>query len=99
MVESGNIKGPRGVQIGTSEDKVIASFQDKAGQALENGERLLYNNNRDSIGLYKLEEDGNFAARYYHPRENRKNEFIELSFYFHQGQVARMHWLWYAGGI
>jgi hypothetical protein len=98
VVESGNIKGPRGIQIGTSEDKVLSSFQDRGGQVLESGERLLYNNNLDSIGVYKLEEDGSFAARYYHPREKKKNEFIELSFYFRQGKVARMHWLWYAGG-
>jgi len=97
MVESGNIRGPRNIRIGDSQDKVITGFNDRGGQAMKNGERLLYNNNLNSIGVYQLTEDGNFAARYYHPRANKKNEFVELSFYFRNGQVSRMHWLWYIG--
>jgi len=96
VIESGNIRGPRGIRIGDSESKVIEAFQDRGGQAMENGERLLYNNSLNSIGVYKLGEDGNFAAHYYYPRD-KKNEFVELAFTFRRGEVARMHWLWYRG--
>ena len=96
VVESGNMKGPRNIRIGDPQNKVIEAFQDRGGQAMESGERLLYNNGVNSIGVYKLEADGNYAAHYYHPRD-KKNEFVELSFHFRNGQVTRMHWLWYKG--
>ncbi len=94
-VESGNITGPRKISIGDSESKVISAFRDMGGQANERGERTLYNNGMDSIGTYKLGEDGNFAAHYYYPRD--KNDYVELSFYFQNDKVVRMYWLRYTG--
>ncbi len=96
MVESGGIVGPRKITIGSEQDKVIAAFRDMGGQERENGERLLYDNNLNSIGVYRLGEDGNYAAHYYYPRD-KKNEFVEVAFYFQRDQVVRMHWVRYIG--
>lgn len=96
MVESGSIQGPRKIKIGTSESAVIAAFRDMGGQAMENGERLLYDNGTNSLGAYRLGEDGNFAAHYYYPRD-KKNEYVEVAFYFQRDEVVRMHWLRYTG--
>jgi hypothetical protein len=94
-VEDGSIKGPRSITVGSNQEKVIAAFRDMGGQARENGERVLYDNGNSSIGIYKLEEDGNYAAHYYFPRD--KNDYASLSFYFQRDEVVRMHWLRYVG--
>lgn len=95
MVESGKIKGPRSISIGTDEDKVLAAFRDIGSQPNDKGERALYNNDVSSIGVYQLEDNGNFAAHYYYQRA--QNDYVELAFYFERGTVARMHWLRYVG--
>ena len=98
MVEGGSIKGPRKISIGDSEDKVLGAFRDMGSQANERGERVLYKGETEgNLGTYTLEEDGGFAAHYYYPRD--KNDYVELSFYFQNGRVTRMHWLRYVGDV
>jgi tetratricopeptide (TPR) repeat protein len=92
---SAQMAGPRKLQVGDSEEKVLSAFRDYGGPSNDKGERVLYNNNDNSLGTYTLESDGTFAAHYYYPRA--KNEYAELSFYFQKGAVARIHWLRYMG--
>lgn len=95
MVESGSIKGPRSIGIGTDEDKVLTAFRDIGSPPNDKGERALYNNDISSIGVYQLEDNGNYAAHYYYQRA--QNDYVEVAFYFERGTVARMHWLRYVG--
>ncbi len=92
---STSFTGPRGLKVGDSSEKIIESFRDYGGPTNDKGERVLYNNGLDNLGVYKQEDDGSYAIHYYYPRS--KNEYAELSFYLKDGVAKSVSWLRYLG--
>ena len=94
-VRTTKLSAPRSLKVGDSTEKVLAAFRDVGGPANERNERMLYTLDAETMGIYKQEADGSYAAHYYFPRG--KNDYVELSFYFEKDAVARIHWLRYIG--
>lgn len=95
-IVSDALSGPRKVKVGMEMIDAMALFRDLARSGNAEGERLLYDDGEDKLGILRLEEDGNLAAHYYYPRA--ANDYAELSLYFNAREVLeRIVWLRYTG--
>jgi len=87
---------PRTTRVGMKSEDVLAKFRDLGQAPLDDyGNRLLYNYNsaNTQFGTFRKEEDGNFAIHYYYPIGDKKEVFVELSYYLDEGgKVARIVW-------
>ena len=87
---------PRTTRVGMSAENVLSKFRDLGQAALdENGNRLLYNYNSGNyqFGTYRKEANGNYAIHYYYPIGDKKEVFVELSYYLDgNNEVERIVW-------
>ena len=91
-----SLTGPRQVKVGMEMVDAVAMLRDRAQSGNAEGERLLYNDGDDKLGVLRREEDGNLAAHYYYPRGT--NAYAELSLYFNAQEILeRIVWLRYTG--
>ncbi|MBP3655343.1 MAG: chitobiase/beta-hexosaminidase C-terminal domain-containing protein [Clostridia bacterium] len=87
---------PRSTKIGMSGQDVMAKYRDLGHPELDAyGNRLLYN--WDSAGFqfgtYRYEADGGYAIHYYYPIGDKKDIFVELSYYLDDNlDVDRIVW-------
>lgn len=95
-IRTGELTGPRKSTVGMEMVDAIALFRDRARTGNAEGERLLYDDGDDVLGVLTREAGGNFAAHYYYPRG--KNDYAELSLYFSADDLLeRIVWLRYEG--
>jgi len=87
---------PRTTRIGMKADAVMAKYRDLGQAPLDaDGNRLLYNLNSGNyqFGTYRKEADGNHAIHYYYPIGDKKEVFVELSYYLDENdEVERIVW-------
>ncbi len=87
---------PRTTRVGMDAETVLSKYRDLGQAALDSdGNRLLYNYNSGNyqFGTYRREADGNYAIHYYYPIGDKKEVFVELSYYLDEdNDVARIVW-------
>ena len=87
---------PRTTRVGMAGDEVMEKFRDLGQAPLdEDGNRLLYNYNSGNyqFGTYRKEDDGLYAIHYYYPIGEKREIFVELSYYLDENnEVARIVW-------
>ena len=87
---------PRTTKVGMKAEKVLEKYRDLGQAALDaHGNRLLYNYDSGNyqFGTYQREENGNHAIHYYYPIGDKREVFVELSYYLNaEGEVERIVW-------
>ena len=87
---------PRTTKVGMKAEKVIEKYRDLGQAALDaDGNRLLYNYDSGNyqFGTYRKESSGNYAIHYYYPIGDKREIFVELSYYLDaDGEVERIVW-------
>ena len=87
---------PRTTKVGMKAEKVLEKYRDLGQAALDAyGNRLLYNYDSGNyqFGTYQREENGNHAIHYYYPIGDKREVFVELSYYLNaEGEVERIVW-------
>jgi len=87
---------PRSTKIGMKAEKVLEKYRDLGQAALDaDGNRLLYNYDSGNyqFGTYRKEVNGNHAIHYYYPIGDKREVFVELSYYLDSnGEVERIVW-------
>ena len=93
---SEKMSAPRSTKVGMSAADVMEKFRDLGHPDLdEHGNRLLYNWNSagEQFGAYRYQEDGSHAIHYYYPVGEKKEIYVELSYYLDQEKkVKRIVW-------
>lgn len=94
---------PRSTKVGMSSKDVMAKFRDLGHPVLdEQGNRLLYNWDSAGyqFGTYRREADGGFAIHYYYPVGDKREIFVELSYYLNDAlDVERIVWQRYLSEV
>ncbi len=91
------MSGPRGTKVGMRASSVIEKFMDLGHPALDdNGSRLLYNQDSagKKFGVYRKDDDGNYAIHYYCPADTKETIFIELAYFLNEDNGTVTHILW-----
>ena len=87
---------PRSTKVGMSAAEVMEKYRDLGHPDLDElGNRLLYNWNSagEQFGTYRCQADGSYAIHYYYPVGEKKEIYVELSYYLDaDGNVARIVW-------
>ena len=87
---------PRSTKVGMSAADVMEKYRDLGHPELDEfGNRLLYNWNSagEQFGTYRYQEDGSYAIHYYYPVGEKKEIFVELSYYLDENKnVERIVW-------
>lgn len=90
------MNAPRTTRVGMDAETVLGKYRDLGQAALDaDGNRLLYNYNSGNyqFGTYRKEADGNYAIHYYYPIGDKKEVFVELSYYLDaDNEVERIVW-------
>jgi len=74
---SGKLNGPRGTQIGDTEEYVVDKFRDMQQVESKSGNRGLYALDNGSSGKIWLQEDGKKIIRYKYPTDSH---WIQLEY-------------------
>lgn len=94
--QNAKMTAPRSTKVGMTAEEIMEKFRDLGHpERDELGNRLLYN--YDSAGLqfgtYRCEADGSYAIHYYYPVGEKKDIFVELSYYLDEEKnVQRIVW-------
>ena len=87
---------PRATKIGMKAEKVLEKYRDLGQAPLDaDGNRLLYNYDSGNyqFGTYRKESTGNHAIHYYYPIGDKREVFVELSYYLDDNlDVDRIVW-------
>lgn len=87
---------PRSTKVGMKDTDILEKFRDLGHPDRDEfGNRLLYNKDSAGVqfGTYRYEENGGHAIHYYYPVGEKRDTFVELSYYLdEEKKVERIVW-------